>query len=103
MTNRTTLVTGATGTLGVPTTARLRAAGHDVRALSRRTGPGLVTGDLLSGDGLAEALDGVGTVVHLATGKDDVRAARTLLDAAGLAGVEHLVLISIVGIDGIPL
>jgi len=103
MTNRTTLVTGATGTLGVPTTAQLRAAGHDVRALSRRTGPGLVTGDLLSGEGLAAAMDGVGTVVHLATGKDDVRAARSVLDAARLAGVEHLVLISIVGIDEIPL
>ena len=35
----TTLVTGATGTLGIPTVNRLRAAGHDVRALSRRRGP----------------------------------------------------------------
>ena len=103
MTNRTILVTGATGTLGTPTTAGLRAAGHDVRALSRRTGPGLVTGDLLSGEGMAAALAGVGTVVHLATGKDDVRATRTLLDAARTAGVGHVVLISIVGIDDIPL
>jgi uncharacterized protein YbjT (DUF2867 family) len=102
-TNRTILVTGATGTLGTPTTTGLRAAGHDVRALSRRTGPGLVTGDLLSGAGMAAALDGVGTVVHLATGKDDVRATRILLDTARTAGVEHLVLISIVGIDDIPL
>jgi uncharacterized protein YbjT (DUF2867 family) len=58
----TTLVTGATGTLGIPTVNRLRAAGHDVRALSRRRGPGLTA-----------------------------------------AGVRHLVLISIVGIDDIPL
>ena len=62
-----------------------------------------MTGDLLSGTGLTSAMDGVGTVVHLATGKDDVRAAATLLDAAGRAGVCHLVLISIVGIDDIPL
>ena len=103
VTTATILVTGATGTLGTATVARLRAAGHDVRALSRRTGPGLVTGDLLSGDGLAAALDGVGTVVHLATGRDDVRATGNLLEAARVAGVEHLVLISIVGIDGIPL
>jgi uncharacterized protein YbjT (DUF2867 family) len=102
-TKRTILVTGATGTLGVPTTAQLREAGHDVLALSRRTGPGLVTGDLLSGTGLTSAMDGVGTVVHLATGKDDVRAAATLLDAAARAGVDHLVLVSIVGIDDIPL
>ena len=102
-TKPTILVTGATGTLGVPTTVQLREAGHDVRALSRRTGPGLVTGDLLSGTGLTSAMDGAATVVHLATGKDDVRAAATLLDAADRAGVEHLVLISIVGIDGIPL
>jgi uncharacterized protein YbjT (DUF2867 family) len=103
MTHRSTLVTGATGTLGTPTTARLRAAGHHVRALSRRTGPGLVTGDLLSGEGLDGALDGVQTVLHLATGKDDVAATGTLLDAARKAGTRHLVLISIVGIDDIPL
>jgi uncharacterized protein YbjT (DUF2867 family) len=102
-TKRTILVTGATGTLGVPTTAQLREAGHDVRALSRRTGPGLVTGDLLSGAGLTSAMDGVGTIVHLATGKDDVRAVATLLDEADRARVGHLVLISIVGIDDIPL
>jgi uncharacterized protein YbjT (DUF2867 family) len=102
-THRTTLITGATGTLGTPTTARLRAAGHDVRALSRRAGPGLVTGDLLSGEGIAAALDGADTVLHLATGKDDVAATRTLLDAARSAGIGHLVLTSIAGIDDIPL
>jgi uncharacterized protein YbjT (DUF2867 family) len=102
----TTLVTGATGTLGTPTVTRLRAAGHDVRALSRRSGPGLTTGDLLTGAGLRAAVDGVDAVVHLATGprgKGDVEATRTLLQAAGDAGVRHLVLISIVGIDDIPL
>jgi len=102
----TTLVTGATGTLGAPTVTRLRAAGHQVRALSRRSGPSLTTGDLLTGAGLGRALDGVDTVVHLATGprgKGDVDAARTLLQAAADAGVRHLVLISIVGIDDIPL
>ena len=31
----TILVTGGTGTLGRPTVALLRAAGHDVRVLSR--------------------------------------------------------------------
>src|SRR4051812_21682269 len=101
----TTLVTGATGTLGRPTVAQLREAGHAVRALSRHSGPGLVTGDLLTGEGIDAAVDGVSTVVHLATGlrRRDVQIARTLVDAARRGGVEHLVLISIVGIDHIPL
>lgn len=101
----TILVTGATGTLGVPTVDRLRAAGHDVRALSRRRAPGLVTGDLLTGSGVDQAVAGVDTVVHLATGlrRKDAVLARTLLDAAGRARVGHLVLVSIVGIDSIPL
>jgi uncharacterized protein YbjT (DUF2867 family) len=102
----TTLVTGATGALGVPTVTRLRAAGHDVRALSRRSGPGLTTGDLLTRAGIPEAVAGADTVLHLATGPrgaGDVEATRTLLEAATAAGVRHLVLISIVGIDDIPL
>jgi uncharacterized protein YbjT (DUF2867 family) len=100
-----TLVTGATGRLGAPTVARLRAAGRDVRSLSRRNGPEVVTGDLLTGAGIADAVDGAGTVLHLATGnrRSDVHATRTLVDAARGAGVEHLVLISIVGIEDIPL
>lgn len=105
MGNTRVLVTGATGTLGVPTVARLRAAGREVRALSRRSGPGLVTGDLLTGSGVEAAVNGAETVVHLATGlrRKDVGMARTLLDAARRAGVAHVVLISIVGIDHIPL
>ena len=99
----TILVTGATGTLGTPTTAQLTAAGHDVRALSRRTGPGLTTGDLLTGEGIAAALDGVDTVVHLATGLKDVDLARTMIAVARAADIAHFVLISIVGIEDIPL
>jgi uncharacterized protein YbjT (DUF2867 family) len=103
----TTLVTGATGTLGVPTVDRLRAAGHDVRSLSRRSGPGLVRGDLRTGDGLDAALAGVDVVLHLATDPRttgaDVVQTRTLLAAAARAGVRHLVFVSIVGVDAIPL
>jgi uncharacterized protein YbjT (DUF2867 family) len=101
----TILVTGATGTLGMPTVARLREAGHDVRELSRRGGPGRVSGDLLTGDGIDAAVSGASVVVHLATANrtKDAAIARTLLAAARGASVEHLVLISIVGIDDIPL
>ncbi|HEY0126232.1 MAG TPA: NAD(P)H-binding protein, partial [Blastococcus sp.] len=101
----TVLVTGSTGALGIPTVDRLRAVGHDVRALSRRSGPGLVCGDLLTGEGVAAAVTGASVVVHLATGlrRKDVVIARTLLDAARAARVDHLVLMSIVGIEHIPL
>lgn len=99
----TILVTGATGTLGTPTTAQLTAAGHDVRALSRRTGPGLTTGDLLTGEGIPEAIAGVDTVVHLATGRNDVGQGEAAISAARATGVAHFVLISIVGIEKIPL
>jgi uncharacterized protein YbjT (DUF2867 family) len=101
----TILVTGATGTLGVPTVARLRKAGHDVRALSRRGDPGRVAGDLLTGEGIEDAVAGASVVVHLATANrtKDAAIARTLLDAARKAAVEHLVLMSIVGIERIPL
>jgi uncharacterized protein YbjT (DUF2867 family) len=99
-----TLVTGATGRLGRPTVARLGAAGHEVRSLSRRTGPGLVTGDLVTGSGLADAVAGVDVVLHLATGprRDEVATAN-LVRAAAAGGVRHLVHMSIVGIDDIPL
>ena len=99
----TVLVTGATGTLGTPTTAKLKAAGHDVRALSRKSGPGLTIGDLLSGRGVAQASAGVDVIVHLATGARDVDQAKASIDAARAAGTAHFVLMSIVGIEHIPL
>lgn len=98
----TILVTGGTRGLGVPTTAGLRAAGHDVRVLSRRAGPHRVQGDLATGAGLDAALTGVDTVVHLATSRrKDIGHTRNLLDAAKRAGVKHLIFMSIVGVDKI--
>ncbi|GAB3123221.1 SDR family oxidoreductase [Glaciibacter psychrotolerans] len=101
----TILVTGGTGTLGRPTVAQLREAGHEVRVFSRRSGAGLVTGDLVTNNGLRDALAGVNTVIHLATAGNgsDIAAAHNLFPAARRAGVTHLVLISIVGIEQIPL
>lgn len=97
------VVTGATGTLGTPTTAQLRDAGHEVRALSRSSRSGVTTGDLLTGVGLTRAFAGADTVVHLATGRRDVDRASAAIAAALFADVAHFVLISIVGIDKIPL
>ncbi|MCD2440703.1 NAD(P)H-binding protein [Agromyces sp. SYSU K20354] len=101
----TLLVTGGTGKLGRPTVATLRSAGHDVRVLSRREGEGHVFGDLRTGVGIRDAVDGVDTVLHLATrnGRGDVALARTLLDECRVAGIRHLIYTSIVGVDRIPL
>jgi uncharacterized protein YbjT (DUF2867 family) len=97
------LVTGGTGTLGRPTVARLGAAGHQVRVLSRKPGPDRVVADLTSGKDLAAAVEGAEVIVHLATsqGRRDVQQTRNLLAAS--AGVKHLVVMSIAGIDRIPL
>jgi len=98
------LVTGATGTVGRRLVERLRDRGDTVRALSRRNGRGLVTGDLATGEGVEAAVDGVDTVVHLATtNRDDSGIARTLVDSIGPDREPHLVLLSIVGIDRNPL
>ncbi len=99
----TILVTGGTGGLGRPTVELLRSGGRDIRVLSRTAGPGRVVADLDSGEGLAAALDGVSTVLHLATTrKADEQQTRRLLEAARAAGVTHIVYISIVGVDQIP-
>jgi len=98
----TTLVTGGTGRLGRPTVDALRAHGHAVRILSRRPGPDHVVADLATGAGLTAALEGVDTVVHLATSRSkDIGQTRMLLDALSGTGA-HLVFISIVGVDRVP-
>ncbi|MVO87390.1 NAD(P)H-binding protein [Streptomyces sp. p1417] len=99
----TILVTGGTGTLGRLVVARLRADGHEVRVLSRHAQPYAV--NLLDGAGLDAALAGVDTVVHCASSPrgGDERAARNLIAAARRADVAHLLYISIVGVDRVPL
>ncbi|MFD0372557.1 SDR family oxidoreductase [Streptomyces sp. NPDC059071] len=103
-TTSTILVTGGTGTLGRLVTERLRGDGHQVRVLSRRTQPYAV--DLRKGGRVLDtAMDGVDTVLHCASTPSggDEKAARVLVDAARRAGVRHLVYISIVGVDRVPL
>ncbi|HEY8717637.1 SDR family oxidoreductase [Pengzhenrongella sp.] len=102
------LVTGGTGTLGRLVVARLRDAGRDVRVLSRsaRVAPAgveLVNGDLTTGEGIDAAVDGVDVIVHCAGGpKGDDDKARHLVRAASKASSPHLVYISVVGADRVP-
>src|SRR5207247_2009633 len=62
-----------------------------------------VAGDLDTGEGLEGAVDGVGTIVHCAGGaKGDEEKTGNLVRAASRAGVRHLVYISVVGVERIP-
>ncbi len=98
-------VAGATGNIGARTVAVLTRDGHDVVRISRSHGV-----DLLSGEGLADALAGVDAVVDATNApagdrEETVRylgtTTATLLAAEERAGVRHHVLLSIVGIDGV--
>jgi uncharacterized protein YbjT (DUF2867 family) len=114
------LVVGGTGTAGRPTVAELARRGHEVRVLSRHgaAGQGMdaprvvgVHGDVTTGAGLAEAMDGVDAVVdtsNITTLSEKaataffVGAAERLTAAEAAAGVRHHLMLSIVGIDVVP-
>jgi uncharacterized protein YbjT (DUF2867 family) len=106
------LVTGGTGKLGRAVVQRLDDGHREIRVLSRQAQPPgapteyrHVVGDLRTGQGLDAAVRGVGAIVHCATtyGKGDITATRNLIDAALRRGsTPHLVYISIVGVDVIP-
>ncbi|WP_169581927.1 MULTISPECIES: NAD(P)H-binding protein [Microbacterium] len=99
-------VAGGTGTVGRPTVEAVRAAGHEAVVLSRAEGV-----DLVAGSGIDAALAGVDAVIDTANvstlSAADATAFFTtatgnLISAAHRAGVGHVVLLSIVGIDRIP-
>jgi len=108
------LVTGGTGTLGRLVVPRLRSAGCQVRVLTRKApapadtvdGIEYVTGDLAAGTGIDAAVTGADVIVHCAgTSKDDDVKTRALTDAVRRAAPEpppHLVFISVVGADRVP-
>jgi uncharacterized protein YbjT (DUF2867 family) len=93
------------GRLVVP---RLRDAGYDVRVLTRggregTEGVEFVVGDLATGDGIEAAAVGAETIVHCAgSSKGDEVKAQHLVRAASQAGARHLVYISVVGADRVP-
>jgi uncharacterized protein YbjT (DUF2867 family) len=96
-------VAGATGRVGRHVFDVLAAEGHDVVAISRSSGV-----DVVTGEGLAEALAGVATIIDVATqpSPDEeaataffTAAARNLQEVGERAGVERIVVVSIIGID----
>ncbi|MGV9385535.1 SDR family oxidoreductase [Nonomuraea sp. NPDC003707] len=98
-------VAGATGNIGSLTVAALERDGHDVVRISRSLGL-----DLLTGDGLDDALAGVEAVIDVTNGPEGDRAetvayfaaaTRNLLAAEERAGVRHHVLLSIAGVGRI--
>jgi uncharacterized protein YbjT (DUF2867 family) len=99
-------VAGGTGVVGTHTVEAVRAAGHEAVVLSRSRGV-----DLVTGHGLDAALAGADAVIDVAS-VETLKAAAAiefftaatgnLAAAASEAGVGHLVLLSIVGIDRIP-
>jgi uncharacterized protein YbjT (DUF2867 family) len=76
--------------------------------LSRSGRAGTVQGDLVTGAGFEEAVDGIKTIIHCAsnpyrkTHQTDVDGTEGLLRVAERAGVSHVVFISIVGVDRNP-
>jgi uncharacterized protein YbjT (DUF2867 family) len=96
-------VAGATGRLGRPTVEILRERGHEVVPISRGEGV-----DVIAGEGLAAALEGVDLVVDAATGPSPDQAEATeffttaagnLQQAGAEQGVEGVLLVSIIGAD----
>ena len=117
-----TLVTGGTGHLGRDIVARLVCGGHRVRLLARspgsRSGVEWAIGDLATGAGVRDALQGVDTVINAATDSPiarrggvrpidffrspsavDVEGTKQLLSLCQEQSVRHFLHVSIVGLD----
>jgi uncharacterized protein YbjT (DUF2867 family) len=100
------VVIGGTGLIGSKVVSLLREHGHEAIPASPRLGI-----NTLTGEGLAEALDGASAVVDVSNSPSFEPAAvleffetstRNLLAAEAAAGVGHHVALSIVGIDRSP-
>lgn len=97
------VIIGGTGLIGSKTVERLRLRGHEVIAASPNTGVNTITGE-----GLAEALEGVEVVIDLANSPSFEDKAvmdffetsgRNLLAAERITGVRHHIALSIVGTE----
>lgn len=120
------LITGGAGGLGHEVVTSLRSSSYTIRIMSRRPRPSdadpaieWMQADLATGAGLAEAVADVHTIIHAATHSPlssgnlsdllrhpetvDVQGTQSLIERAHTAGVAHIVYVSIVGIDQVPL
>jgi uncharacterized protein YbjT (DUF2867 family) len=96
-------VAGATGRVGRPLVDVLKSRGHNVVAMSRSAGV-----DVITGEGLSRALSGVESVVDATSGPSPEQkaatefftvAARNLQEAGKEAGVQRMIVVSIIGIE----
>lgn len=99
-------VAGGTGLIGRHVAEHAERRGHDVVVLSRSRGV-----DVQTGDGLADALRGVEAVIDVTNAGTTeqgpataffTEVARSLLKIGAEQGVRHVVTLSIVGIDRVP-
>lgn len=101
----TFLVIGAGGNVGSEVSRLLEAAGHTVRrATSRQPGPGQVPVNLVTGEGLRDAVAGADGVFLLSppghTNQDQLLG--PVVDAAKALGVHKVVLLTAMGADADP-
>jgi uncharacterized protein YbjT (DUF2867 family) len=101
--SRKIAVAGATGRVGRHVVDVLEEAGHEVVRMSRSTGV-----DVVTGEGLSEALVGVDSVVDAASWPTNeqgpateffVASSRNLQEEGQRAGVQRIVVVSIIGAD----
>src|SRR5918992_3836893 len=104
--NMKIVVIGGTGLIGTKLVNNLRERGHEVLAASPKSGV-----NTLTGEGLAEALDGAEVVVDVSNSPsfEDAEvlaffqtSTRNILAAEKAAGVGHHVAMSVVGSDRLP-
>jgi uncharacterized protein YbjT (DUF2867 family) len=100
------VIIGGTGLIGSKLVTRLREHGHEAVPAAPNTGVNTITGQ-----GLAEALQGASVVVDVSNSPSFEEKAvmeffttstRNLLEFAAAAGVTHYVALSVVGTDRIP-
>ncbi|MFQ6329244.1 SDR family oxidoreductase [Nocardia sp. CWNU-33] len=99
------IVIGGTGRIGSQVVQKLTAARHEAIPAAPSTGV-----DLISGNGLDQALEGADVVINLANSPTFDEASldffrtsmHNLLAAGESAGVRHQVVLSIVGVDQVP-
>jgi len=100
------VIIGGTGLIGKQVAALLGQGGHEVLAAAPSTGV-----NTLTGEGLAQALQGAQVVVDVSNSPSFEAAAvmdffqtatRNILSAATAAGVRHVVALSIVGTERLP-